>query len=79
MGEYKKLTYGSSDVKCPFYFDSTEKKTTIACEGFAQGMSERLIFRSIAAKQHHMGIYCISKYRECPMYKCIMSTKYKEG
>lgn len=76
MGSYKKIRWDNADIRCPLFIENTEKETAIACEGFKDKMSVRLNFKAVKDKEHHMGIYCVHRFEECPIYRCVLKEKY---
>ena len=78
MGKIKKLCWTDADVKCPFYLTDSRPGRSISCEGYEQGADVVSRFRSLAAREKHMGVYCVSRYEACPLYHCIYEGKYRE-
>ncbi len=78
MGKIKKLCWTDADVKCPFYLADSRSARSISCEGYTQGADVVSRFRSLAARERHMGVYCVSRYEECPLYRCVYAGKYGE-
>ena len=78
MGKIKKLCWTDADVKCPFYVADSRAARSISCEGYALGTDVVSRFRSLAARERHMGVYCVSRYEECPLYRCVYAGKYGE-
>ena len=59
------VSYGSEDVKCPFY--RTETKNAIKCEGAFSASCTFCFFDSFKKKDHKTK-YCNNDYRNCPHY-----------
>ena len=78
MGKIKKLCWTDADVKCPFYLADSRSARTISCEGYEHGTDVVSRFRSLAERERHMGVYCVSRYEECPLYRCVYAGKYGE-
>ena len=79
MGKIKRDCWTDADVKCPFYLADDRARRSISCEGYAQGANVVSRFRSLAQRERHMGVYCVSRYTECPLFRCTMANKYGEN
>ena len=75
---YRKEYWKESDVKCPFYISGDRDKRSLRCEGYAEGTSVTSSFKSLAAREKHMGSYCVGRYERCPMYQCTYGAKYDD-
>lgn len=72
-------------VKCPFYitYETRKNRYTITCEpmmaadklGFSYTQQTR--FPKRKDLDDYMGIFCMDMYDACPVYKAIMSTRYR--
>ena len=77
MGSYKKISWTDADVRCPFFRSLEGSK--VCCEGYAEDVDIINRFRSLAAKDKHMGRYCVGAFEKCPVYQFVSKTKYQEG
>lgn len=75
---YRKEHWTDSDVKCPFYISDDRDSRSIKCEGYAEGSCVVSRFRTMAAREKHMGAYCAGRYESCPMYRCTYGAKYDD-
>ena len=74
----KKENWTQADVKCPFYISDDRQSRAIRCEGYCEGASVTSSFKSLAAREKHMGSYCVGRYERCPMYQCTYEAKYDD-
>lgn len=79
MAKFKKICWTDADVKCPFYICDDRQQRTISCEGFAESTDTVSKFRTLALKERHMGIYCVERFENCPVYQCTYGCKYEEA
>ena len=77
MGSWNKIRWSAAEIMCPFFSSEGEDKRIIVCEGFADKLKVALRFNSLDDKDRHVGIYCASRFEDCPMYRCTFDTKYK--
>lgn len=75
---YKKETWTAADVLCPFYIDDSLEQRSIRCEGYCSGADLTSRFRSIKARDSHMGSYCAGRYERCPVYSLVYREKYDD-
>lgn len=78
MATYRKICWTDADVKCPFYIKDDRAQRSISCEGCGRGCITATKFKELKLRDRHMGIYCVAKFEECPIYKMIYETKYAE-
>ena len=77
MGKLTKIRWSAAEILCPFYVSEGDDKRKTVCEGFANKLKVELRFNSLDDKDKHVGIYCASRFEDCPMYRCTFDTKYK--
>ena len=78
MNNVKKILWTDADVRCPFYMFSDRTARKVCCEGYGTGVDMISRFRSLALKDKHMGRYCVGRYEDCPVYRCVYGSKYAE-
>lgn len=78
MSTDRKIHWQAAEVQCPFFINESKPQKSVTCEGMSDAMRTHLVFTSLAAKDKHMGKYCVLHYERCPMYKFIYDLKYKE-
>lgn len=78
MANYRKSCWTEADVKCPFYIKDDRSTRSISCEGFSDNSEAVTKFRTLAERDRHMGICCVARYTQCPLYKMVYETKYME-
>ena len=74
----KKEFWKDSDVRCPFYLSGDRERRSLRCEGFCEDSYVTSSFKSLAAREKHMGAYCVGRYERCPLYKCTYGAKYDD-
>ena len=78
MAGYKKIMWSAADVRCPFYTSDSRAERCINCEGYSEGMELSNKFKSLERKDRHMGLYCVGRFEQCPVYKCVYGAKYAD-
>lgn len=78
MGTDRKCRWTEADVKCPFYVSDSRERASICCEGFTEEARLTSSFKSIRARERHMGVYCVENYERCPLYRLTYGSKYAE-
>ena len=79
MGAYRKEFWNDADVRCPFYISEDRQAKSVSCEGYSDGADLISRFRTLAQRERHMGVYCVSGFAQCPVYRCIYEAKYADG
>ena len=74
----KNLCWTEADVRCPFYISDSREKRSLSCEGFGDDCGIQLRFRRLELREKHMGAFCVNRYSQCPVYKCVYESKYRE-
>ncbi len=78
MGAFKKICWTDADVRCPFYISDDRAGRSICCEGYCAGTDVISRFQTLGQKDRHMGVYCVGRYENCPVYRCTYASKYEE-
>jgi hypothetical protein len=78
MGSYKKIGWTDADVRCPFYITDDRETRSISCEGFGKGVDAVSRFQTIPLMDRHMGLYCVGRFEDCPVYRCTYGCKYQD-
>ena len=78
MGSYKKTGWTDADVRCPFYITDDRETRSISCEGFGKGVDAVSRFQTIPLMDRHMGLYCVGRFEDCPVYRCTYGCKYQD-
>ncbi len=78
MAGYKKIMWSAADVRCPFYVTDDRAAKSISCEGPCEGAELISRFRSLEKKNRYMGLYCVGRFENCPVYKCTYGAKYAD-
>lgn len=76
MASRRKESYTEVDIKCPFYIDDNRKNRTITCEGYLDNMNITSRFTTLNERDKLMGVYCVCKYEQCPLYQ-LTNKKYE--
>ena len=78
MGSYKKIGWTDADVQCPFYISDDRETSAICCEGYEANVDTVSRFKSAAHRDRHMGRYCVSRFEDCPVYRCTCGCRYAD-
>ena len=78
MAKFNKECWTDADVRCPFYLADNRSERSIRCEGYSEQAQIISRFKSVEAKDRHMGIYCVGRFEQCPVYGCTYEAKYKD-
>lgn len=78
MAKFNKVCWTEADVRCPFYLGDDRRDRSIRCEGYSEQTQVLSRFKSLDAKDRHMGIYCVGRFERCPVYKCTYEAKYAD-
>ena len=78
MANYRKICWTEADVKCPFYIKDDRQRRSISCEGCEDNCETVVRYRTLAERDRHMGINCVARFMQCPVYKMIYESKYAE-
>ena len=62
-------TYGTQDVKCPFFKNCDTMK--ISCEGIVDQSSVKLCFGTKNQKENYRRLFCECDYETCRLYKML--------
>lgn len=68
----------TKEARCPFY-SSDDWKQTILCEGMTNRSTVTHRFQTKRHWEKHINNFCCQSYRDCPWYKTLIETKYKDG
>ena len=79
MADFKKICWTDADVRCPFYISDDRRGRSIRCEGYCDGADMVSRFQSLSRREQHMGRFCVGRYEDCPVYRCIYENKYGEA
>lgn len=66
----------STKVRCPLY--RKDGGVRLNCEGITDECTLQLNFRTKAAKNQQIGIFCRDRFRYCELYEAIMKAKYAD-
>lgn len=63
-----------ADIRCPF--NEGAEKNCIWCEGIVNKSTIRIKFKDARDRLKHQHIFCQEIYKNCEIYRAIMSAKY---
>ena len=75
---YRKELWTEVDVVCPFYVGDDVEHRAVRCEGYCDDGELISRFRTLKAREEHMGNYCTGRYERCPVYSLIYGEKYHD-
>jgi hypothetical protein len=69
---------GRSDAQCPFFSADVPKTKRIICEGIVDRSTLTLYFQRKKDYDIQLSVFCCEHYKNCELYRAIMSAKYDE-
>lgn len=72
----QRTQWGAEEVKCPFFRSHTYVE--ILCEGVTDDSTIRMLYRNRKGREKQERIFCADRYKNCEIYRAIMSAKYDD-